>query len=47
MQRVPGFLATYSRLINKRSTVIKTKKYKGGNSIDPHSTYICDSERRA
>ena len=33
MQRFPYFLAVYNMLKNKRSMVIKTKKYKGGNSI--------------
>jgi len=30
MQRVPGFLAIYGRLINKSSIIIKTKKNSGG-----------------
>ncbi len=30
MERVPGFLTIYIRLINKRSIVIKTKKNKEG-----------------
>jgi hypothetical protein len=29
MQRVQGFLVIYSRLINKRSIAIKTKKTRG------------------
>jgi len=34
MQRVPGLLAIYSRLINKRSIVIKKeKKAKGRNPL--------------
>ena len=34
MQRVPGYLPIYSRLINKRSIVIKTKRiWRGGNQL--------------
>jgi hypothetical protein len=40
MQGVPDFLAIYSRLINKRSIVIKTKPTKRGSLIEVRSISI-------
>ncbi len=46
--RVPGFLAIYSRLINKR-LVIKREKNNGGKSIEVHSKYnhkVCKQSKK-
>lgn len=40
MQRIPYFLATYKRLLNKGNIVIKIKRIKGGYLVGPHSKYI-------